>query len=431
MRRRARKGGGRQVELTVESLGARGDGIAFHEGRPVFVPLSAAGDRMRVRLEAERGGGFRGEPLELLEEGKGRADPPCPHFGTCGGCQLQHLDAASYRAWKESLIPEALQRQGVQAGVMRPAIYIPPATRRRAALAFRRQKDRVHLGFHQRQSSAVVDLSTCLLLTPELFALLEPLRQLLQRSMTSHPLGDAVLLHAENGFDLLLLTPEPPDLAAREAFVQFAAEQNVVRMSWAADQKVAPEPLFEREPPRLTFGEVPVTPPPGGFVQPSEEGEAALVAAVLDALPEEPKRIADLFAGCGSFTFPLSARAPVTAVEGDAAALASLWAAARRSGLAGPVLVEQRDLVRQPIRPEELAAVDVVLFDPPRQGAREQAREIADSDVLRVVAVSCSPGSFARDARLLIEGGYRLDWVQPVDQFPWAAHLELVACFSR
>ena len=154
----------------VESLGARGIGIAFHEGRPVFVPLSAAGDRMRVRLEAERGGGFRGEPLELLEEGKGRADPPCPHFGTCGGCQLQHLDAASYRAWKESLIPEALQRQGVQAGAMRPAIYIPPATRRRAALAFRRQKDQRAPGVPSAAELAVVDLSTCLLLTPEFCA---------------------------------------------------------------------------------------------------------------------------------------------------------------------------------------------------------------------------------------------------------------------
>ena len=431
MRRRARKGGGRQVELSVESLGARGDGIAFHEERPVFVPLSVPGDRLRVRLETEKGGGFRGEPLELLEEGEGRADPPCPHFGTCGGCQLQHLAPPSYRTWKESLIPEALQRQGVRASHVRPCVYIPPATRRRAALAFRRQGDRLQLGFHQRQSHAVVDLETCLLLTPELFALVGPLRQLLRTAMPSHPLGDAVLLHADNGFDLLLLTPEPPDLAAREAFVRFAAEQNVVRMSWAPDQKVAPEPLLEREPPRLTFGEVSVTPPPGGFVQPSAEGEAALVAAALEALPETPRRIADLFAGCGSFTFPLAARAPVTAVEGDSAALASLWAAARRSGLAGPVLVEQRDLVRQPLRPEELAAVDVVVFDPPRQGAREQAREIAASEVPRVVAVSCSPGSFARDARLLIEGGYQLDWVQPVDQFPWAAHLELVACFSR
>lgn len=431
MRRRARKGGGRQLELRIKVIGAQGDGIALYQGRPVFVPFTLPGDHLRVRLEAERHGGFRATPLELLAEGEGRREPPCPHFGTCGGCQLQHLAPEHYRAWKERLIPDALERQGIEGVPLRAPIFIPPGSRRRAALTFRRRGGRLELGFHERHSRAVVDLETCLLLTPELLALLEPLRQLLEGALPGEPLGDVLLLHAENGFDLLLITPGSPDLVAREEFVKFASEQKIARLSWAPDQKVEPERLFEREAPVLTFGKVAVNPPPGGFLQPSREGEKALVKAVLEALPERPKRIADLYAGCGSFTFPLAERASVTAVEGDAAALASLWAAARRSGLAGPIMVEQRDLVRQPLRADELAAFDVVVFDPPRQGAREQAREIATSEVLRVVAVSCHPASFARDARLLIEGGYRLDWIQPVDQFPWAAHLELVACFSR
>lgn len=431
MRRRARKGGGRQVELTVTAIGSRGDGIAFVDEKPVFIPLTVPGDRLRVRLEAEKGGGFRAEPLELLEEGPNRSDPPCPHFGVCGGCQLQHLDESAYRDWKAARMPEALERQGVTAGELREPIYIPAGSRRRAAFALRRHAGGLDLGFHRRQSGAVVDLQTCLLLTPELFALAAPLRAALEPLLPQGMRGDVILLQAENGFDLLLITPEPPDLAAREALSAFAAEQQVVRVSWAADGKMAPEPIVERSAPLLTFGQTPVSPPPGGFVQPSQAGEAALVAAVLEALPDDAKRVADLFAGCGSFTFPLAQHATVTAVEGDAAALAALWTAARRGGLAGPVMVEQRDLVRQPLRAEELAAVDAVVFDPPQQGAKEQAQELAASPVPRVIAVSCNPVSFARDARSLVEGGYRLDWVQPVDQFPWAAHLELVASFSR
>lgn len=436
MRRQARKGGGRQLELTIEAIGTQGDGIGFDDGRPVFVPQTVAGDRLLVRLEAEKGGGFRGEALELLQEGPGRAEPPCPHYGPCGGCALQHLDETHYRAWKEALLPEALGRQGLPtegllAEGLRPTVFVPPGTRRRATFALRRQGARMELGFHRRRSHELVDLQACLLLTPALFALTVPLRRLLAELLPAGLRGDAVVLEAENGFDLLLVTPEPPDLAAREALAAFAEAEKVVRLSWAPDLKSEPEPVIERAGPLLTFGRTPVVPPPGGFVQPSREGEAALTAAVLEALPEGVGRVADLFAGCGSFTFALAERAQVTAVEGDAAALAALWTAARRGGLAGPVMVEQRDLVRQPLLAGELSVVEALVFDPPRQGAREQAAEIAASGVPTVIAVSCSPTSFARDARLLVEGGYRLDWIQPVDQFPWAAHLELVARFSR
>lgn len=431
MRRHARKGGGRQAELAIEAIGARGDGIGFEQGRPVFVPQTVKGDRLRVRLEAEKGGGFRGEPLELLQEGPGRAEPPCPHFGPCGGCQLQHLDPAHYRNWKEAQVPEALARHQIQARELRPMIYVAPGTRRRAAFAVRRRGPKLEIGFHQRRSRAVVDLYSCLLLTPELFGLVDPLRRVLDKVLPPNAPGDAIALQAENGFDLLLVTPEPPDLAAREAMAAFAEATRVVRLSWAPALQDEPEPLVERSSPILTFGRTTVVPPPGAFVQPSKEGETALAAAVLEAVPEGTRRVADLFAGCGSFTFTLAERTAVTAVEGDAAALAALWAAARRGGLAGPVMVEQRDLVRQPLLASELAAVDAVVFDPPRQGAKEQAEQIAASAVPTVVAVSCNPASFARDARLLVDGGYRLDWIQPVDQFPWAAHLELVARFSR
>src|SRR5690606_13706744 len=222
MRRRARKGGGRQLELRIKAIGAQGDGIALYQGRPVFVPFTLPGDHLRVRLEAERHGGSRATPLELLAEGEGRRVPPCPHFGTCGGCQLQHLAPEHYRAWEDRLIPDALERQGIEGVPLRAPIFIPPGSRRRAALTFRRRGGRLELGFHERHSRAVVDLETCLLLTPELLALQEPLRQLLEGALPGEPLGDVLLLHAENGFDLLLITPGSPDLVAREEFVKFA-----------------------------------------------------------------------------------------------------------------------------------------------------------------------------------------------------------------
>src|SRR5690625_280434 len=341
MRRQSRKGGGRQVDVTIEALGAQGDGIAFYGNRPVFVPLTLPGERVRLRLQAQKGGTFRAGPLELLQEGKGRAEAPCPHFGSCGACQLQHLDPDYYRSWKEALIPDALQRQGIEAERLHAPIYIAPGTRRRAALAFRQQGRRLELGFHKSTSRSIVDLKVCLLLTPALFALLQPLRRALEAAGSFRGRGDVLLLQADNGVDLLLITPDPPELAAREHLIRFATEQDIARITWASDQRMAPELLFQQEAPRLAFGGVPVTPPPGGFVQPSREGEEALVSAVRRAIPGGTRRIIELFAGCGSFTFPLAEGAFVTAVEGDAAALEALWSAARRSGLAGPVMIEQ------------------------------------------------------------------------------------------
>ncbi len=186
-----------------------------------------------------------------------------------------------------------------------------------------------------------------------------------------------------------------------------------------------------RRPPAVRFAGVAVEPPPGGFLQPTAEGEAALSERVLSYVPERAATVAELYAGCGTFTFALARRARVHALERDEAALAALWAAARKAGLAGRVTVEARDLARAPLTAEELAGSECVVFDPPRAGAREQAAALADSPVPAVVAVSCNPNSFARDARILVDGGYRLVEVSPVDQFPWSGHLELVASFRR
>ena len=435
MRRRTRPGGGRQVEVTIEGIGARGDGYASVDGALVFVPFTLPGDRVRVRLTGTRPGGAKGEIVELIEDGPGRVEPPCPHFGPCGGCALQHLSSAHYGIWKESLVPRALAQRGLADIPIAPMVRIPPGTRRRATLAATRAGGRVHLGFHGRESRSVVDLETCLLLRPRLRELLRPLRNALHAVLEDRETAAVAVTDTDAGPDVLIVSGTVPDLAAREALARLAEDADLARLSWAerpqAGATPAPEPVAIRRVPAVRFGGVAVEPPPGGFLQPTGEGEAALVAAVLSYLPEDAGTVADLYAGCGTFTFPLSTRARVQAVDGDGDAIAALWAAARRADLTGRVAVEVRDLARRPLGPEELEGFDGVVFDPPRSGARAQAAAIAVSTVAVAVAVSCNPNTFARDARILVDGGFRLVEVTPVDQFPWSGHVELVASFRR
>jgi 23S rRNA (uracil1939-C5)-methyltransferase len=280
-----------------------------------------------------------------------------------------------------------------------------------------------------------VDLTSCLVLTPSLTALLPPLRQALAPLLQPREVAALSLCETEGGIDLMVVSAAGPGLAAREALAALAEAQDLARLSWAARPAAGaapePEPVVVRRPPRVRFAEVAVEPPPGGFLQPTAEGEAALIARVLAYLPEGAETVADLYAGCGTFTFPLARHARVHAVERDAAALASLWAAARRADLAGRVTVTAQDLARAPVRAEELEGGDCVVFDPPRAGAREQATQIARSSLPAAIAVSCNPKTFARDARVLVDGGFTLVEVTPVDQFPWTGHLELVAKFRR
>lgn len=438
MRRRARRGGGRQVELVIEGLGARGDGFARLDGRLVFVPFTLGGDRVRLRLTGTRGGDYQAEVLELLDEGPGRVEPPCPHFGTCGGCGLQQLSEAAYGEWKQGLVSQALAQRGLHDIPVTPMVRIAPGRRRRATLAATLDGKRVVLGFHGRDSHRVVDLESCLVLTPGLTALLPALREALAPLLAPGEVAALTLCETETGIDLLIVSESAPNLAAREALAALAGAQDLARLSWAARPVAGaapePEPVVLRRPPTLLFAGVPVAPPPGGFLQPTAAGEAALVERLLAYLPEGAETIAELYAGCGTVTFPLAKfgeTVRVHAVERDATALAALWAAARQAGLAGRITVTAQDLTRLPVLAEDLEGGDCVVFDPPRAGAREQAAEIARSSVPAAVAVSCNPKTFARDARILVDGGFTLVEVTPVDQFPWTGHLELVAKFRR
>ena len=430
MRRKARRGGGRQVELTVEGLGAKGDGIATVDGRPLFLPQTLPGDRVLARVTGERGGGFKGEVIELLALGTDRAEPPCPFFGPCGGCALQHMEDGAYAAWKAEQLTVALERKGLTPEVLHPLRRVAPGRRRRITWSALRTAGALLLGYYERESHQLADIDTCLLVVPELDALIAPLHALLGSVLAVKEEARITATLTETGVDLLIDSRHDLSLQDREALAAFAEANDLARLTWT-DGKEAPTPLALRRDPILTFGSVPVVPPPGGFVQPTAEGETALVELVMAAVPDGAETAADLFAGCGTFSFPLSGRAQVYAADGTEEAIAALDAAAKRAGKAGQVQAELRDLSRFPVLADELAGGDVVVFDPPRGGAREQAAEIAASGVATVIAVSCNPTTFARDARTLVDGGYRLTEATPVDQFPWSGHLELVAVFQR
>jgi 23S rRNA (uracil1939-C5)-methyltransferase len=420
---------GAAQEVVIEAIGARGDGVAEGAAR-IFVPLTLPGDRLRVRIVGRRGNGLAAEPLEWLEEAP-RARPPCPHFGACGGCQLQHVPAAQYRAWKRKQVATALAKHGLPDVGVEPLESTPPAARRRARLAFERRGAAVRLGFRERSGHRVIALHACPVLVPALVALLPPLRALLTRIDLARRGGELEVTASETGVDLQIVTAHPPSLADREALAAFAEAHDLARIGWAPGGDAEREPIAQRRPPSVTFEQVRVDLPAGAFLQASAAAEGVLRRAVVDAIGGTG-RIADLFAGCGTFALPLAAAGrTVHALEQDRAMLEALQGAARRAGFERRVTTERRDLQRAPLAGAELDRFDAAVMDPPRAGARAQAAALAASPVARLAMVSCNPATFARDARLLVDGGYRCLWVRPVDAFLWSSRIELVAAFAR
>jgi len=356
-----------------------------------------------------------------------RVKPFCPVFGRCGGCAFQHWQSDDLLAWKQDRVVTALHHRGFDdfdlEGVIAPVITCPADTRRRATLAFKGKK----LGFRPASGHGVIAIETCPVLRPELNALLAPLRNVLI-GMTE----DAAIrmTWTDNGADVAIVSKDEPGWEQREALAAFAADHDLARLSW--DNGFGAVPVRAERQPVMAFANCAVPFPEGGFLQPSAEGEAALVAALLNHVPAAA-RVADLFCGLGTFSLPLAEKAQsVHAVDSDGGAVAALSASVtRRQDLQAKLKVETRDLFRDPLTATELGAFDLVVFDPPRAGAKEQAQELAQSDVSEVLAVSCNPASFARDARILVNGGYDLEAVSPVDQFPLSAHLEVVARFRK
>lgn len=391
----------------IVRVAARGEGISA-DGR--HVAFAAPGDRLL--------------PDNSVVPGPHHQVPPCRHFPACGGCQLQHLDEESYALFVRDRVLGALSTQNLATEV-RPALVSPPRTRRRATLHAERRGRQVLLGFTETGSHRIVDMLECHVLLPELFALVAPLRTLLA-AMLGERRANVHLAQTDRGVDVLITGSLGDKLAEVEALTGFAERHGLARLS--VDDGYGPETRWEPEPATISFAGVPVALQPGAFLQATREGEAALVAGVKDAVAGAPI-VADLFAGLGTFSLSLAERAKVYAGEAAREPILALKAAASRAGR--PVFAEHRDLYRRPLAPTELDRFSAVVIDPPRAGAREQAAAIAASKVPVVAYVSCNPSSFARDVKMMCESGYRLDWVQPVGQFRWSTHVELVARLSR
>ncbi|MEI4507853.1 class I SAM-dependent RNA methyltransferase [Sphingopyxis sp. CCNWLW253] len=393
----------------IERIAARGDGVTG-DGR--HVAGGVPGDRVR-----DDG---------IIIPGPNRTDPPCRHFGKCGGCQLQHVAEPALADFVRDRVVGGLEGQEVTGIHVLPAVLSPAQSRRRAVLTALRTGKQVAIGFNAAQSNHIVDMRMCPLLLPELFALIAPVRELLVMIAQPRRPVKVKLQMLDQGVELILEGVKAEGLDAAMALQDFAGAHKLAR--FAIDQGDGLEILWQPEPPTMRFGDILVEVPPFAFLQPTSAGQAALIEAVTKAIGDAGA-VADLFAGVGTFALSVQAGRKVYAAEGARDAIAALAGAANRARAL--VATEHRDLFRRPLVPAELNRFGAIILDPPRAGAEEQVKQLAASAVPVIAYVSCNPASFARDAKTLIEGGYTLDWVQPVGQFRWSTHVELAAKFSR
>ncbi|MBY0361022.1 MAG: methyltransferase [Phreatobacter sp.] len=403
------------TRLTISHVGHRGDGVA--DGR--FVPFTLPGEVVEVEGVAERV-----VPSRIVTASPERVAPPCPHFGTCGGCALQHWARAPYLAWKRDLVVATLAQHGLHPEVA-PTIDAEGAGRRRVTLHARRGTGtRLDVGFAAARSHAIVAIEACPLLASSLDKAL-PAARLVARALegVGKPI-DLQVTATLQGLDMDMRGPGKLGEKDRLRLIEAANAVPLARLTNHGDL------VMQREPPSIMIDGHRVPLPPAAFLQATEAGEEALVQLVIAGVGKA-KSVADLFCGVGPFALRLARQAKVRAVDADAGAIAALAQAVRMASGLKPIHAETRDLFRRPLMAADLKGLDAVVFDPPRAGAETQATILAKADIGRIVAVSCNAASFARDACLLAAGGWKLGTVTPVDQFTWSAHVELVATFTR
>ena len=409
-------------KVTLTGLAHKGDAMAELDGETIYVDGGAPGDVVSLNMQ-----GARPRIVAVHEPSPHRVEPPCPQAGQCGGCTLQHVSDGFVAEWKREQVISALAHRGIEAEVM-PTITVPPRSRRRATFAARRSNSGVVIGFHEKASSHIVDVSPCLLVEPAIIEGLPALAQLLEPGLTRRGEARVSVTTSTNGLDVAVEMPgKTVDRALLSHLSEAGQAAGLARLSWNN------EPVAEWRPPVIEFDGLACVPPAGGFLQAVAQAEDALRARVIEAVTarKRVRRVVDLFSGCGAFTLPLARLAKVDAFDSDAAAIAALDKATRHLQGLKPIRANKRDLFRRPVFAMDLKDYDVAVIDPPRAGGLAQCEQLAKSKVPVVAAVSCNPATFARDARVLIDGGYRLGAMTPVDQFRWSPHVELVAVFER
>ena len=398
--------------LTIESLTHLGLGRAS-DGRSL-IPRVLPGEEIDVAQDGT---------MRIVTPSAARVAAPCRHFKSCGGCAMQHASDEFVAGWKQDIVARALAAHGLHPD-FRAIATSPVQSRRRAKFAGRRTKKGALVGFHGKASHTLVDVPDCQLVTPSLLAVMPALQELTLLAASRKGEVDLTVTDTALGADVLVGTDKAlsPDL--RVTLAALANAHGLSRLVWND------EPVVTINPPDQDFGGTKVTPPPGAFLQATKAGEAALLAAV-EEITQGASRIVDLFAGCGTFSLPLAARAEVHAVESDSAMLSALDRGWRAGRTLRKVTTEARDLFRRPLEPDEIAKYDAAVIDPPRAGAEAQIDALARSDIKSIAMVSCNPVTFARDAKVLVDAGFAMPWVQVVDQFRWSPHVEIVSPFTR
>ncbi|RWP28866.1 class I SAM-dependent RNA methyltransferase [Mesorhizobium sp.] len=406
------------ARFTITRLGSQGDGVAETETGELFIPFTLPGETVTAARERDRA-----TLMSVLEASPLRIDPACRHFTECGGCAIQHLEAEAYHRWKHDKVAHALNSKGISCDID-ALVPCAPQTRRRVVFTARRSESGMLLGFVRALSSEIISIEECPISLPEIVAKLDRLRALAELVCATTKSFRMTVTATGSGLDVAVHESGKLGENQRRVASNFVIAQGLARLS------IDGEIIIEPKKPVVTFGSVAVAVPPGAFLQATEAAEQAM-ADIVGRHLARARKIADLFAGCGSFALRLAARSEVHAVEGDAAALSALDRAFRFASGLKRVTSERRDLFRRPLTSRELNAFDGVVFDPPRAGAEDQSKQIARSDVPLVAAVSCNPVTLARDLRILIDGGYALKSVTPIDQFLWSPHVEAVALLEK
>ncbi len=419
----------KNITVDIDDIGASGDGIATVNGKRVFIPHSLPGEKVTAHVTKQMKEQSRAALVEVLHSSPERQTPPCPYFGMCGGCSLQHMKEDYYYAFKQKLLDTALRRAGFQDARTWPVVRIGAHSRRRVSFKCRSEGGNIQLGFFAEESRKLVDIDACLVLEPVIAACILPLKALLSRLPSVASIQEVRVALSDTGLDIVLVTSQAePALYDIEQLSIFAKAENIARLSWQSSKGVVP--ILSHRPVEVQLGEARVELPVGSFQQASLQGQEVLTRAVLAGVGASSS-VVDLYAGCGTYSFPLASQAKVHAVEGNQPMVVAMKKAISRYGYAGKITAEMRDIYTSPLQGEELKAFDAAVINPPRNGALSQLLALAAGAVPVIVIVSCNPATFARDARALHEAGYVLNNALGVDQFVFSHHLEMVGVFHK
>lgn len=420
------------VELYIKEIGMKGDGLAEYEGDHIFVDRGLPNESVEAKIYKTKDGIARATIKEIITKSSDRSSAPCPYYDQCGGCQMQHMSVTSYQKWKETKVISLLKdRLPTSNPNILPTKFINTHTRRRSSFAVLKQHKKLIVGYRQRRSKNIVDIDECLILDPEIMALAKSIKPYLLDIVRDSRVCDVFIQKIDDAFDLVITGPVgkkgEPDLDVRQSCADLIQNTKIARISWRFRERREPEIVLEKHPLIKKMGSLHVPLPPLAFLQPSLEGEQALVETLLSFLPQTKASLKclDLFAGNGTFTGHLIEHGhDVIAYESDNLAVSALKKASFQK-------IYQRNLFKEPVEESELTICDLVVLDPPRAGAKEQITSLAKSDVRSIIYISCNPASFARDAKQLIEHGYIFKKLQIVDQFPWSTHVEIATLFTK